>query len=237
MKNLSTKQAGRLVRVVVYTVSGRTDSRPVRAARRHITSEARQKINIRTSRDKLEMVLAANFDAGDLWITLTYDDDHLPPNRNEARKWLQRFIRKLRKVRTARGRPIKYVYCTQRILDDGSHRLHHHMILNACGPEDYEDILSLWDCGQDVYIKKLEDDFDLCDKATYMCHEPRDWGKPKAGEQMWTPSRGLLRPTSTTEPAPDTMTLIVPPGAVEVEHVEDRCEYGDWAYLKYWLPK
>lgn len=40
--------------------------------------EPRETLNARTSFQKLERTLAANFDNGDLFITLTYDDKHLP---------------------------------------------------------------------------------------------------------------------------------------------------------------
>ena len=237
MKRLKKITAGRLVRSVVYTVPRRTDQPAARAARQRISSAAQARLNIRTSRDKLEMLLACNFGDGDLWVTLTYDDTHLPPNREAARKILQKFFRQLRAIRKKRGQAVAYVYCTQQVLDDGSQRLHHHLILNATGKEDYDDIRSLWTAGLNIKIDRLHGDDDITDKASYMCHEPIDHGKPKVGEQMWTPSRGLRRPEVETMDVPDDITLQAPAGATTVENDSLRNEYGDFAFIKYWLPR
>lgn len=237
MKRLKKITAGRLVRSVVYTVPRRSDQPQVRAARQRISSAAQARLNIKTSRDKLELLLACNFGDGDIWLTLTYDDDHLPANRQEARKILQKFIRQLRSVRKKRGEDIKYVYCTQQILDDGTQRLHHHIILNAAGANDFDDIRGLWTSGKNIKIDHLCGDDDITDKATYMCHEPIEHGKPKAGEQMWTPSRNLERPIEEVMEVPDDVTLQAPAGATTVENDSLKNEYGDFAFIKYWLPK
>lgn len=237
MKRLKKITAGRLVRSVVYTVSRRTDPPAARAARQRITSAAQARLNIRTSRDKLEMLLACNFGDGDLWVTLTYDDDHLPPDREGARKILQKFIRQLRSIRKKRGEELHYIYCTQQILDDGTERLHHHMIINATGKDDFDDIRGLWTAGQNIKIAHLHGDDDITDKASYMCHEPVEHGKPKVGEQMWTPSRGLKRPEVETMDVPDDITLQAPAGATTIENDSLKNEYGDFAFIKYWLPK
>lgn len=229
--------AGRLVRCAVYSVPDRQDAPPVRAARQKVSSAAQARLNVKTSRDKLEMLLACNFDAGDLWVTLTYDDECLPSDRQGARVVLQRFFRTLRAVRKKRGHPLRYIYCTQTVLDDGTSRLHHHMMVNATGPEDFDDIRSLWTAGSNIKIKHLDGDGDITDKATYMCHEPIEHGKPKVGEQMWTPSRGLARPVEEIMDVPDDVTLAVPAGAELVENDAIQNEYGDYAFVKYWMPR
>lgn len=236
MKRIKTITAGRLVRSVVYTVPSRQDPPKTRGARRRISSAAQARLNVRTSRDKLEQLLACNFGDGDLWVTLTYDDDHLPSDRDGARKMLQRFLRQLRTVRKRRGDALKYVYCTQQVLDDGSERLHHHMIINQTDADDLDDIRGLWNAGANIKIARLDGDDDLTDKASYMCHEPVELGKPKPGEQMWTPSRGLARPVVETMDVPDTVTLEAPAGATSVESDSVQTEYGGFSYIKYWLP-
>lgn len=237
MKRIKTITAGRLVRAVCYTPPSRQDSQKVRAARQRSSSAAQARLNLKTSRDKLEMLLACNFGDGDLWITLTYDDAHLPADRDGARKCLQKFIRQLRACRKKRGENLKYVYCTQQILDDGSQRLHHHMIINRTDADDYEDILGLWAFGRNLKISRLGGDDDLTDKATYMCHEPVDHGKPKVGEQTWTPSRGLNRPVVDSSDVPDNVTLEAPAGAISVETDRVQTEFGGYVFVKYWMPR
>lgn len=236
MRRVKTITAGRLVRSVVYTVPSRQDPPKTRGARQRISSAAQARLNVRTSRDKLEQLLACNFGDGDLWVTLTYDDKHLPADRDGARKMLQRFFRQLRAVRKRRGDILKYVYCTQQILDDGTERLHHHMIINRTDADDFDDVRGLWAAGANIKTVRLNGDDDLTDKASYMCHEPVELGKPKPGEQMWTPSRGLARPVVETMDVPDSVTLEAPAGATNIESDSVQTEYGGWAYIKYWLP-
>ena len=70
--------AGSLVKVVVYTVPLPRDPEHIRAAKSRVSSAAQKAMNYRTAQGKLEMLLAANFGPKDLFVTLTYDDDHLP---------------------------------------------------------------------------------------------------------------------------------------------------------------
>ena len=81
---------------VVYTVAHPSDTEQQRAAKTNVSSAAREKMNLRYSWQKLELLLAANFTYSDLHVTLTYDDGWLPPNRAEARKRIKKFIRLLR---------------------------------------------------------------------------------------------------------------------------------------------
>lgn len=237
MKYYKTIQAGRLRRSIVYTAPSRQDRRE-RSPQCRVSSQAQQRLNLRRSVDKLEALLAANFDAGFWWVTLTYDDEHLPEDRAGARKLLAKYIRKLRIQWRRKGTELRYVYCTQEILDDGSSRLHHHMVLNKCDRDDFDQIRSLWTYGSNIDIQWLHSDDDITDKAIYMTHEPRDHGKPRVGEQTWTPSRGLIRPEeSEPMPVPDEVTLEAPVGARIVERDAIRSEWGEFSYIKYWLPR
>ena len=237
MKRLKTMRAGRLVRSVVYTASSRHDPPQARSPRHRISSEAQARFNLRKSTDKLEMLMALNFPDGFWWVTLTYDNDHLPPNREAARKLLKKYIRKLRASWRLKGQELRYIYCTQEVLDDGSLRLHHHMVLSNCDRDDFDAIRGLWEYGSNLDIQWLTGDGDITDKAIYMTHEPRDHGKPRVGEQTWTPCRGLKRPEVETMDVPDEVTLEAPPGAQTIERDALRNEWGEFSFIKYWLPR
>lgn len=237
MKRLKTMRAGRLVRSVVYTPSSRRGPTQARGPRRQLSSAAQSRFNLSKSTDKLEMLLALNFPDGFWWVTLTYDDAHLPENRDEARKILKRYIRKLRAAWRLKRREVQYIYCTQEVLDDGSLRLHHHMVCSACDQDDFDTLRSLWDSGSNMDIQWCDSDDDITDKAVYMTHEPRDHGKPRPGEQTWTPCRGLKRPEVETMDVPDEVTLEAPPGSQTVERDALRNEWGEFAFIKYWLPR
>lgn len=83
-KILKQVRCGRMVYAVVYTPPAAGDGPRARAQKRKASSAARERLNARTSFAKLERVLAANFDDGDLFITLTYEDGGCP----RAGTWL-----------------------------------------------------------------------------------------------------------------------------------------------------
>lgn len=97
MKKLKTMRAGRLVRSVVYTAPSRQpESLKPRGPRRQISTEAQAKFNLSKSTDKLKRLIALNFPDGFWWVTLTYDDAHLPADRKAAGQIMRKFNRKLR---------------------------------------------------------------------------------------------------------------------------------------------
>ena len=77
-KRLKKQMAGRLVRAVCYTQVLATDAPRARAEKAKCSTAARRKLNYRFAYQKLQMQLAANFTRRDLYVTLTYDDAHLP---------------------------------------------------------------------------------------------------------------------------------------------------------------
>lgn len=152
-KTLKQVRAGRLVCAVVYTTAAAGDSPRARTQKQRASTAARDKLNARTSFQKLERTLAANFDNGDLFITLTYDDTHLPEDREAAIRRIRSFLSKLRKARKPRGQLLHYIYVTEGGCPGG--RLHHHLVVNSTG-EDLEEIRRLWIYGDNVEVRRLE---------------------------------------------------------------------------------
>lgn len=234
MKRMKMETAGRLVRCIVYTASLPSESAVARQAKSRCSSAARQAMNLKLSWQKLEVLLAENFDLNDLVVTLTYREDRLPRTKAQAVTRLKRFIRQLRESRRMREDVTWYVYCTEGY--HGEHRWHHHIVLNATG-SDYEEIRALWaENGDNVNFNTLEEKgYDGW--AQYLTKEPREHGKPLVGERTWVPSMGLRRPKPVSDTCEDNMTLSVPPGAVVLDQSSKRNEYGEFAYLKYLLPE
>lgn len=235
-KTLKQVRAGRMVYAVVYTAPSAGDLPRMRQQKQHASCEAREKLNTRTSLQKLERILAANFDSGDLWVTLTYRDDKLPPDKDRAVQRYRRFACELRKLRKKRGEDLLYVYVTE-----GKHpggRLHHHAVINSTGA-DLEEIKAVWGQG-DVEIERLT--FDAMNTyealAAYMAKEPREYGQPKLGEHMWARSLNLKPPETETQSVPDYLTLSAPPEAVAIDYQPPtRNGFGEYSWIKYMLPR
>lgn len=76
--------AGNLVRACCFTMPLPRDTALERAEKQKMTSAARARMNVKTSWEKCRLTAAANFGAGDLFVSLTYDEASLPAHREEA---------------------------------------------------------------------------------------------------------------------------------------------------------
>lgn len=235
MKILSTMRAGRVVRQSLYSPRDPNPNRRRNAI--SIPKEEKQRANLKTSYEKLLMLMCANFTPGDWWVTLSYDDDHLPDDRNASHPYWRKFMRKMRKYRKLNKDPLVYVYCTQLTTRDGGRRLHHHMVMRFEDDSDAERIRSLWEWGF-IYCRKLKDFDEILDKAHYMCREPRELGVYVSGEQMWTPSRGLVRPRFEYAAIDnDAVDISVPVGCTELCPPVQMPGYGGYKTIIYVEPK
>lgn len=235
-KTLKQVRCGRLVCTVVYTGPSPGDPPKQRAQKQKASTAARERLNARTSYEKLERCLADNFDNGDLLVTLTYAPEHLPDTRKKAVGRLRTWLPKVRAARKARGHPsLRYVYVTEGCCPGG--RIHHHLVMDATG-DDLEELQQLWRWGK-VEITRLAFDRDHTyeDLASYLTKEPREWGHPRVGERMWTPSLGLTRSEPETVQVPDMVTVEAPPEAVTVsKDGPHQNGWGEWCWIKYLLP-
>ena len=59
-----------------------------RGKRKKPTSEIQQRLNQRHAEGKLRRLLHTNFTERDLFVTLTFDDAHLPPSVEDVQKLL-----------------------------------------------------------------------------------------------------------------------------------------------------
>lgn len=228
-KRKKTITAGQLVLVAMASMPLPRDPDFVRAEKSRCMSAARARMNLKQSCQKLELLLAANFTNNDYYITLTYDDEHLPSSRSAAKKLLTKFVTRLRTHRRARNQELKYIYVTEGL--HGGKRLHHHIVIN--GYNDIDDIISLWSYGNTKHTHIDPQQFG--DLARYLTKEPRD-GIAQNGKRCWTPSLNLIKPTAQSEIVADDLSLVAPKGAVILERVENQTEFGEFVYLKYFLP-
>ena len=229
-KRKKTIIAGSIVKTILYTAPEPRDGERARAEKSRMTSAAQKAMNDKTARGRLEMLLAANFEGQDLFVTLTYRDADLPDRRADAVKNVRKFLKQLRAHRRARGQELKYVYTTEDKHGEG--RLHHHLVINAT-ERDIETIRSLWPYGDMVDIEYVGAR-DYEELARYMTKESVE-GRP-VGAQMWTGSRNLDKPVVESSYVPDDTALAVPPGCFVLEREEKATEYGCYSYIKYRMP-
>lgn len=220
--------AGILVKEVTWTRAAASEPPRIRAAKRKASSEAQQRMNAKYSWQKLEERIAANFAPGDLVVTLTYDDDHLPADRVHADRKLKKFWEAFRESRKARGESAVYIYNTENV--SGAGRWHHHLVVNATGTDDFAEILRCWTCGDDIEIKRLQVDREKNYEslARYMCKERQERGK-----HTWRCSRNCKKPEVESFRVSEDTEIAAPEGAIVLEDVQVKTEYGSWHYLKY----
>ena len=241
-KRIKTVRAGRLVFACCYSQALPGEPEKTRAAKNKCSTLARRALNFRAAWQKLRLLLAANFGRGDLWVTLTYDDAHLPDNRREAKKRMQLFLDRLRAARKQAGEDLRYIYNTEELVESSDRRLHHHLVLNAgTARRDFELIRSLWTSGENIEIRKLgehelyADDF--LELAQYMCKERNPDAKVyNVGDKCWVSSRNLARPQTESELVGDNVTVTAPPGARILDQDHKQNEYGSFDYIVYLLP-
>lgn len=210
-----------------------------RAARANPTPPAQAFYNDKRSWRELWLLTAENFSRRDWVVTLTYSDEFLPPDKKTAEKnHMSRYVRRLRSSRKRRRQELKYIYVTEGfhgkghgdILEEDGYledkRLHHHMIVNSAGPEDLDELRSLWGGGGYVRIEPL--DIRYCKAlAKYMTKEAREFGRAKPGDRTWKRSMNLTPyQVEYIEIPMDGMALTPPPGAVDYETFHEKNPYG-----------
>ena len=238
MKAIKHITAGLLHIEVIGQVPERPPGPRGRAGRSRPTSAAQQFYNDKCSWRELELLVAANFGRRARVLTLTYDDLNLPADKGAADRELARFIRRYRAVLRRRGQELRYIYVTEGfherrgydwIGEDGTledRRLHHHMVIEGTGPEDLEEIRSLWTGGGYIRAEPLDVHY-YRELAKYLTKEVREFGRPQPGARTWRASRNLQRPeVEYIEIPSDSVTLMPPYGAVDYESFCERNPYG-----------
>lgn len=238
---VKTTQAGCITERSMYTRIERGDSDQARAAKKACSTQARKASNHRTLQRSLYFKLAANFKLTDFFLTLTFDDLHMPANRKGVMKRVDRFVRLLRKHRLLRGQDTLYIYCIENKHGDG--RYHVHMVLNSTG-QDVEAICSLWESGlvdwEYIGWAKNHGKFKYRGVAgykilaRYMTKEVQP-----VGARNYSGSRNLKRPTVTISLLPESEVerrklFEAPEGSKQTEYLEFRNEWGLFRFISFY---
>ena len=216
-----TTVAGPLVMEAVYPAINPRDSETVRREKKKLTTMARQLANDNAAYRKLELWLAANFTPGDLFLTLTYDDAHLPGSRKEALSRIRYFWRKLSAVRAAKGQELRYIYVTEQKHGEG--RWHHHVFINATG-EDFEDIRKAWIYGKvqewEAGVSYAVGNIRRYDGQLYRCVQAH------TSQADWTPDTAVSLWVRIADPADEWPEWSQPVGAHDAYQTGDKVSHG-----------
>lgn len=154
-------------------------------------SKAQKNLNDKNARKYVERLINQNFGDRDIWLTLTYDDDHLPPDGDidAAIKNMQNYIRRVNYQRKKRGLPnAKYVYVTE-YNEEAEIRWHHHIVMD--GALDMDVVEGCWNQSSRNEVRRLQkDENGLTGMSRYMVKEK----KRIKSEKRWNSSQGLQDP-------------------------------------------
>lgn len=179
---------GEYLEVAIYPVYTHPKKR---GRRKNPTTEVQQHLNQRHAEGKLRRLLHTNFTPLDLFVTLTFDDAHLPTSVEEAQRLLQNFLRRAKRRYEKMALELKYIY----VLEYGQKhdRLHVHLVLS--GGITRADLEKLWGLG-DVSMGALRFERDgLASLARYLTKGGENADRPTW--KRWSGSRNLEKPTMT----------------------------------------
>ncbi len=153
--------------------------------------KAQKNLNDKNARKYVERLINENFTDRDIWITLTYDDVHLPEDGDvdAAIKNVQKYIKRINYQRKKRGLPnAKYVYVTA-YNADADIRWHHHIVMD--GLLDMETVEACWKQSSRNEVRRLQtDENGLSGIANYIVEEKNRIHS----ERRWNSSKGLRDP-------------------------------------------
>lgn len=151
-----------------------------------------------------------NFGAGDVFLTMKYDDAHYPKDLSfdQAEADIKKFLRRVRKeYRKETGESLKAVWVTANwsVHRQTPARLHQHIVLPSAALEIARKAWTEIGGLGTVWIRELDDEGDYTKLAAYMVENVR--GLP-TGKQKWHCCRGMAEPTCTEpEPVGDVESL------------------------------
>lgn len=184
--------AGEQFEIEIYPQFKSMDDVP-REGRRIVkdNSKAQRNLNDKNARKYVERLINENFDNRDIWITLTYDNEHLPPDGDidAAIKNVQNYIRRINYQRKKRGLAnAKYIYVTA-YNPDAEIRWHHHVVMD--GALDMETVEACWQQSSRNEVRHLQkDENGLSGIANYIVEEKNRI----RSEKRWNSSQGLRDP-------------------------------------------
>ena len=187
-----TTKAGKRLEVEIYPVFGRETEGRLRAAKRNLTRETQERLNLKRAQQHFVQLVDANFTEKDIHLTLTYAGE--PPAYEQAKRDLSNFLRRVKRLRERRGLPeLKYCGVIEGVEEmSGGYkkqRIHAHLLMNdGVGREELE---AIWAKGYANADRLKPDERGLEAIARYII-------KQQKHRRKWMASRNLRQPKIRT---------------------------------------
>lgn len=150
------------------------------------TPEEMKRVNLRAAETKLRRLLNTNFKYKDIHLVLTYRKDNRP-TPEEARKYLEKFSRKLRTYFKKQGNELKYIAVTEY----KNKAIHHHLVINSM---DTRALVDMWPHGR-PRPTYLDDTGQYGQLASYLIKETSKTFKTDGVVgKRWCGSKNLEKP-------------------------------------------
>lgn len=151
------------------------------------TPEDVQEVNRRNAESNLRWTINTNFRENDIHLVLTYIKGLRPPPE-QAKIYLERFLRNLRSLFRKHGKTLKYITVTEYL----NKAIHHHLVISGI---DMREVTLLWPYGR-ARPTYLDDTGQYGQLAAYLIKETeKTFRLPDAPyRKRWNSSRNLEKP-------------------------------------------
>ena len=230
-----TIKAGRTIEVQKYYSSRYKRKDIERGKRNKPTPPEMEKINEKRAADRLRQLINANFSKNDMHLVLTYKRENRP-TPEQARKDLDKFLRKARAHYKASNNILKYIAVTEY----KNKAIHHHILVNC---SDVRELLPFWEQGR-IRPTYLDGSGDYSALAEYLIKETCETFRTvdAAHKKRWCASKNLIQPEIKTEIVSAESWRKEPKALKGYQLIKDSFEGGlheitGYPYIKYRLIK
>lgn len=190
-KSGNEESPSELIESIIYPSFHTKEDMPVTRKKKAGTSQAQRNLNDKNARRYFIRLVNTNFVPGDLFVTLGWDDEHMPGSEEDAQKDIRNYIARINRLRAKLGLgKMKYIYI---LAFDGYARPHFHILMSGEGM-DRDEVENKWGKCSRPNSKRLkpDEDFLLTGIATYITQNPHK-------KKRWVPSKNLKKPDEPTK--------------------------------------
>ena len=238
---IRTYRAGKVIEKTKMYICGSHSVNPRKHRVKGATTAAKRDRNATAAVRTLSRLINCNFDKHDIYLTLSFDDEHYPEDRAAMQKETVNFIRRLTRSMAKAGAPeVKYItVLSEKDGKTGNQvRKHAHIVISGKYAE-FKDgewyvgkktISQIWGRGI-AYAEPLRNQDDYTPLAVYLIKQ----ATADENAKKYTCSRNMAQPIITEEDCVTDRQFKAPKGATICENRYDTL-IGE-NYIRYIAPK